>query len=198
MRGDIDEARRMYRDAAATYEEFGLRFRRATQAFVGAHIELLAGDIAAAERELRASTTAFDEFGAATSATTHRALLAEVVARAGRLDEAEELARRVSREALAEDLVAEVLWRCALARVRAREGSPREGAELTTEARRLLTGAEFPQLAIAALTASAEVAAAAGESGERERLLGEARRVAETKGDRAGVAQLVAAWAAIG
>ncbi len=29
MRGDFDEARRLFRDAAATYEEFGLRFRRA-------------------------------------------------------------------------------------------------------------------------------------------------------------------------
>ena len=38
------EARRLFRDAAATYEEFGLRFRRATQSFVGAQIELLAGD----------------------------------------------------------------------------------------------------------------------------------------------------------
>ena len=29
MRGDFDEARRLFRDAAATNEEFGLRFRRA-------------------------------------------------------------------------------------------------------------------------------------------------------------------------
>src|SRR6266576_4749032 len=62
LRGDLDQARRMFRDAAATYEEFGLRFRRATQSFVGAQIELLAGDIEAAERHLRASSAAFDEF----------------------------------------------------------------------------------------------------------------------------------------
>ena len=96
LRGDIEGARRLFRDAAATYEEFGMRFRRATQSFVGAQIELLAGDGAAAERELRASSAAFDEIGAATSAPTHRALLAEVVARLGRLEEAEELAQRVA------------------------------------------------------------------------------------------------------
>src|SRR5262249_11637278 len=164
MRGDVDDARRMFRDAAATYEEFGLRFRRGTQAFVGAQIELLAGDAAAAERELRASSAAFDEIGAATSATTHRALLAEVVATLGRLEEADELARQVASEAPAHDRIAHVLCRCTVARVRAREGSAQEAVELASDARRILADAEFPQLAIAALTAAAEAAAAADES----------------------------------
>jgi ATP/maltotriose-dependent transcriptional regulator MalT len=198
LRGDFDGGRRMFRDAAATYEEFGMRFRRATQSFVGAQIELLAGDPAAAERELRASSAAFDEFGAATSATTHRALLAEVVARLGRFEEAEELAQRVAAEAPDEDRLAHVLWRCTLARVRAREGSAREAVELATEARRLLADAEFPQLAIAALTAAAEAAAAADESAGAERLLAEARRIAEAKGAVASVEQLDAARVAIG
>jgi ATP/maltotriose-dependent transcriptional regulator MalT len=175
-----------------------MRFRRATQSFVGAQIELLAGDPAAAERELRASSAAFDEFGAATSATTHRALLAEVVARLGRFEEAEELAQRVAAEAPDEDRLAHVLWRCTLARVRAREGSAREAVELATEARRLLADAEFPQLAIAALTAAAEAAAAADESAGAERLLAEARRIAEAKGAVASVEQLDAARVAIG
>jgi class 3 adenylate cyclase len=190
LRGDFEEARRMSRDAAATYEEFGLRFRRATQSFVAAQIELLAGDVAAAERELRASSAAFDEIGAATSATTHRALLAEVVARLGRLEEAEELAQRVAAQAPAHDLLAQVLWRCTLARVHARQGSAQEAVELATEARRLLADAEFPQLAIAALTAAAEAAAAGDESAEAERLLDDARQIAEAKGAGANLAQL--------
>ena len=192
MRGDFDEAHRVFRDAAATYEEFGLRFRRATQAFVGAQIELLAGDVTAAERELRASSAACDAIGAATSATTHRALLAEVVVRLGRFAEAEELAQRVAAEATPDDLIAHVLWRCALSRVRAHEGSAHEAVELATEARRLLAGAEFPMLAITALTAAAEAAAAADESTDAERLLAEARKIAEAKGAVAIVAQLEA------
>jgi class 3 adenylate cyclase len=190
LRGDFDEARRLFRDAASTYEEFGLRFRRATQAFVGAQIELLAGDVAAAERELIASTAAFDEIGAATSATTHRALLTDVVSRLGRLEEAEELARRVATEAPVHDLIAHVLWRCAVARVRVREGSARGAVELTAEARGLLRDAEFPQLAIAALTAAAEAAAAADDVLEAERLLAEARKIADAKGAAASLAQL--------
>ena len=190
MRGDVEEARRRFRDAAATSEEFGLRFRRATQSFVGAQIELLAGDPAAAERELRASSGAFDEIGAATSATTHRALLAEVVSRRGRLGDAEELARRVSAEASSDDVITQVLWRSALARVRAREGSAREAVELAAEARRRLGDAEFPQLSIAALLSAAEAATAADETGAAERLLAEARRIAEAKRAVASVAQL--------
>ena len=195
MRGDLEDARRLFRDAAATYEEFGLRFRRATQSFVGAQIELLAGDSAGAERELRASSAALDEFGASSSATTHRALLAEVVARRGRIDEAEELAQRVASEASSEDLLTSALWRCALARVRAQEGSARDAVELATEARRLVVGAEFPELTIATLTAAAEAATTADEGAEAERLIAEARRVAEAKGNRAGLAQLDAAIA---
>ena len=190
LRGDFEKARRLFRDAAATYEEFGLRFRRATQSFVGAQIELLAGDVPAAEQELLASTAAFDEIGAATSATTHRALLTEVVSQLGRLEEAEELVRRVAAEAPSHDLIAHVLWRCALARIRAREGAAREAVELATEARGLLREAEFPQLAIATLTAAAEAAAAADDGAEAERLLAEARKVAEAKGALASLAQL--------
>ena len=190
MRGDFAEARRLFRDAAATYEEFGLRFRRANQSFVGAQIELLAGDTPAAEQQLRASTAAFDEIGAATSATTHRALLAEVVARLGRVEEATELAQQVAVQASSHDLIAQVLSRTALTRVRLGEGSTQEAVELATEASRLLTDAEFPQLAIAALTAGAEAAAAADDGADAERLLTEARQIAEAKGATASLAQL--------
>jgi class 3 adenylate cyclase/tetratricopeptide (TPR) repeat protein len=192
MRGDFEEARRLFRDAAATYEEFGMRFRRATQSFVGAQIELLAGEVAAAERELRASSAAFDAIGAATSATTHRALLGTVLAVLGRQEEADELARRVAAAAPEHDLIAQVLSRCTLARVRARAGSVEEAVELAGEARRLLADAEFPQLAISVLTAAAEAAAASGESAEAERLLAEARQIAEAKGAVANLAQLAA------
>ena len=52
--------------------------------------------------------------------------------------------------------------------------------------------AEFPQLAIAALTAAAEAATAADDGAEAERLLAEARQIAEAKGAIASLAQLEA------
>jgi hypothetical protein len=102
----------------------------------------------------------------------------------------------VAAEATPYDLLAHVLWRSTLARVRALEGSTLEATELATEARRLLAEAEFPQVEVGALTAAAEAATAANNSAEAERLLAEARRIAEAKGARATLAQLEGAAAA--
>ena len=118
------------------------------------------------------------------------------MARLGRLDEAAELARQVGAEASPDDLIGQVLSRSALARVRVGEGSAPEAVELAAEARRLLADAEFPQLAIAALTAGAEAAAATDDVPGAERLLTEARKIAEAKGATASVVQLEAARAA--
>ena len=100
------------------------------------------------------------------------------------------MARQVAAEALADDLIAQVLWRCALARVRVGEGAAQEAVELAAEARQLLVDAEFPQLTIAALTVAAEAAAACGDRAEAEHLLAEARQAADGKGAVASLAQL--------
>ena len=187
MEGRIEEALRLYHDAAATYEEFGLRFRRAAQAFVGAQIELLAGNPEGAERELRASTSAFGEFGATTSAITHRAMLADVLCMLGRFDEAEATARSVGAEAAAEDLVAQVLWRCALGRALAHRGSP-DAAAPAAQSLALSAGVEFPFLRVAALKTAAEVDRTQGRVDVAARLLDEARSIMEAKGNMVEVA----------
>ena len=63
MEGSFVEARRLYADSIAVYEEFGLRFRRAVRSIVGAQIEALAGDLDAAERELRTGYAMLEEMG---------------------------------------------------------------------------------------------------------------------------------------
>jgi class 3 adenylate cyclase/tetratricopeptide (TPR) repeat protein len=198
MRGDVQEARRLYRSAAATYEEFGLRFRRATQAFVGAQIELWAGDLGAAESELRSSSVALAAYGASTSATTHRALLADIVCSLERFDEAEVEARQVASEAPEEDLVAHVLWRSALSRVLARRGSAVEAEELAEQVLALSAGVEFPFLRVVSLTATAEVEAAAGRATRARQLLEEGRGIMAAKGNLAEVARLDALAAQLG
>jgi class 3 adenylate cyclase len=190
MRGDVEEARRIYRGVAATYEEFGLRFRRATQAFVGALIELWAGNLAGAESELRASSTALTEYGASTSATTHRAMLADVVCALDRLDEAEAEGRQIAAEAPEEDLVAQVLWRSALSRVLARRRSVAEAKELAEQSLALSAGVEFPFLRVVSLTAAAEVEAAADRVTEARHLLEEGRGIMQAKGNIAEVARI--------
>ncbi len=185
MDGRIDDARRIYQHGIAQTEEFGLRFRRAVQAVVGAQIELLAGDPAHAEKELRASSAALDEFGATTSAATHRAMLAEVVCVLGRLDEAETLARSVAEEATEDDLVTQVLWRSALVRALARRGLMAEAREPAQEALELSAGMQFPFVQVAALTAAAEA-----DPGDAGRLLDAAREIMDAKGNRVELARL--------
>jgi class 3 adenylate cyclase/tetratricopeptide (TPR) repeat protein len=183
MQGRADEARRAYGEAAATYEELGLWFRRALQAFVVAQIELWSGNPAGAERELVASSGALEEFGAGNSAVTHRAFLAEVLCALDRLDEAEALAVQVGEDAPVDDLVVQVLWRSALCRVRSRRGRAGEAAELGSEALRLTEGMEFPYLRSIALTAAAEVEAGLGRAPAAQSLVGEARSINEAKGN---------------
>ena len=185
MDGRIEDARRIYRDGVATTEEFGLRLRQAVQAIVGAQIELLAGDPAAAECELRASTAALAEFGASTSVATHRALLAEVLCELGRADEAEAEARMAAPDATADDLITQVLWRSALARALARRGMSAEAHEHAERALALSEGMQFPFIQVAALTAAAEA-----DAPDAARLLADARRILEAKGNRALLARL--------
>lgn len=185
MEGRIDEARRLYRQGLATTGEFGLRLRRAVQAIVGAQIELLAGNPSAAELELAASSSALEEFGASTSAATHRALQAEVLCELGRLEEAESGARAVAEVATEDDLITQVLWRCALARSVAHRGTPADSRKPAEEALELSAGMQFPFLQVAALTAAAEA-----EVGDPGRHLDNARRILQTKANRTGLARL--------
>jgi class 3 adenylate cyclase/tetratricopeptide (TPR) repeat protein len=190
MQGSIAEARGIYAEAATTYEEFGLRFRRAHQGLIGAQIELFAGDPEVAERELRVSAGALAEYGASSSAATHRAFLAEVLCVRGQPDEAEELARDVAAVAPGDDVVPHVLWRAALSRVLAQRGAVAEAATLSAEAVRLTAGIEFPYLRVSALTASAEVEAALGDRAEARRQLEAALDVWESKGNAAACERL--------
>jgi len=89
-----------------------------------------------------------------------------------------------------------VLWRCTLARVRARRGSAQEALEFASKARQFLADAEFPQLEISALMASAEAAMAADDRAGAEQFLARARQIAEAKGAVANLAQLEAVRAA--
>jgi shikimate kinase len=83
---------------------------------------------------------------------------------------------------VAGDLITQVLWRTALARVLVHRGARSEARELADEASALCDGVEFPFLQVVALAAAAEVAGACGDQPSRLRLLEDARAVAEAKG----------------
>ena len=54
---------------------------------------------------------------------------------------------------------------------------------------------EFPEICVTALTAAAAVRTAQGRDDDARKLLGDARRIIEAKGDLAGLKQLDAATA---
>jgi ATP/maltotriose-dependent transcriptional regulator MalT len=183
MQGDFAEARRLYSEARAIYDELGLSSLRAMRSLVPASIEMLAGNPDAAERELRWGYDTLATMGERGIRSTLAAFLAEVLYAQGRLDEAEDLSR-VSEEAAAEDdLVTQTIWRTARAKVLARRGDVETAERLADEAKALAEGTDFPDLQATALLALAEVLRASGETTEAEPLIEAARATYRRKGN---------------
>ena len=134
MEGSFAEARGLYSDSLAVYQEFGLRFRRAVRSIVGAQIETLAGDLPAAERELRAGYTTLEAMGERGVRSTLAGFLADILSVQGQDLEADEFSQ-IARDTAGEtDVVPQVLWRRAQARTRARRGDVVEADELVRAA----------------------------------------------------------------
>ena len=134
MEGRFAEARELYADSVAVYEEFGLRFRRAVRTIIGAQIESLAGDLGAAERELRTGYSMLEEMGERAARSTVAAVLADVLSMQEDDVEAERFVA-IARETAAEsDVLPQVLWRRALARTTARRGDTTAAEALAREA----------------------------------------------------------------
>ena len=183
MEGRFAEARSLYADSVAVYEEFGLRFRRAVRSIFGGRIESLAGDLAAAERELRGGYSMLEEMGERGARSTLAGCLADVLACRGDDGEAERFAR-IARDTAAEaDVMPQVQWRQALARTAARRGDLAEAERLATEAVELARGTDALDLRAVALTVRAEVLRDAGRSDEASTSLDEARSLFELKGN---------------
>jgi class 3 adenylate cyclase/tetratricopeptide (TPR) repeat protein len=168
MEGRFAEARELYADSIAVYEEFGLRFRRAVRSIVGAQIESLAGDLAAAERELRIGYSMLEEMGERAVRSTLAGFLADVVSLQEHYDEAEHFVR-IARETAAEtDIVPQVLWRQALARTTLRRGDAEAAEELARRAAELAGETDFLDLRAGTLVALGQVL---HEGGKREEAL---------------------------
>ena len=179
MRGDFDRARSLWSDARNLYEELGLQHRRAARSLVAATIELLAGDAGAAERELRIGYDTLAAMGETYVRATLAAYLAGVLVELGRDDEAIELTRESETNASGDDVVPQVLWRGARARVFARRGDLTVAVELAHEAVRRAEATDFLDLRagafldLAAVTSDADAAArAAAEYARKGNIVG--------------------------
>lgn len=146
MRGDFDQARALWARSRRLYEELGLQHRRASRSLVPASIELLAGDPVAAERELRIGYDTLAAMGETYMRATLAAYLAAVLGELGRDDEALALTRESEANASADDVVPQVVWRGARARVLARRGDRAGASALAREAVARASATDFADL----------------------------------------------------
>ena len=175
MQGDFDEARRLHEEAREIWQELGHRFRIAMRSLMAADIELLARRPAEATRVLRWAHGELTAMGAQSVIPPISAFLADALCEEHEFEEAEQLARQAQEGATPVDVVAQVMWRVALARATA-------DIDLAREAVVLAEGTDSPDL-------KARAYAAAGE-------FVQARKAYEAKRNLAAATRLLAREAA--
>ena len=106
----------------------------------------MAGDLAAAERQLRWGYEQLEQIGETEVRSTMAAMLAQVLHEQGRDDEAEQFALTSDELAAADDVYSQLLWRSALAKVRARRDGAEDARELAAAGRDARRGDRQPQL----------------------------------------------------
>jgi ATP/maltotriose-dependent transcriptional regulator MalT len=133
MQGDFERARELYEDQRRMLGDLGPSVTAMSTSIERARVESLAGDLETAERELRADDVALEELGERYFRSTVVAMLAGVLAAQGRAEEAEPVVATARDLADDDDVLSQVLWRTARARILADAGGLDEAVE---EARR--------------------------------------------------------------
>jgi tetratricopeptide (TPR) repeat protein len=191
MRGDFEDARRLWASAGERFDELGLGYRRAVRSTIGADIETLAGDPDAAEQELRRGYETLERMGEKGARAVVAAYLADTLCRAGRDHEAAEYADIVAELAAGDDVVPQALCRCVRAKLFARHGEADRAVELAREATGLVEGMDFPDLQALTLLSLAEVLEAAGKRAESAKIVARAQALYEKKGNVAAGRRMV-------
>jgi ATP/maltotriose-dependent transcriptional regulator MalT len=183
MTADFDEARRLYRDARATFQELGATLYEARTSLASAAVEILAGNLATAERELRHDYEVLDKIGEHYLRPTIAANLALVLCLDGRTDEAAEFARIAEEVATQDDVETQALWRSARAAILARTGDLSTAQHIAGEAVELLRSTDAIVHTADALSVQAGVLRAGGNLSEAAAALREAAALYAVKGN---------------
>jgi class 3 adenylate cyclase/tetratricopeptide (TPR) repeat protein len=182
MAGRFDEARREYLAGHALLEELGRTRLLAVQRYYAAFVELLAEAPAEAEEQLRASAHTLGSIGDRGTLATIASLLATALHAQDRDEEAKTWAERSRRDAPAIDLISQVQWRTALARV-----SRTDAEELAREAVAIAEATEATTFQADALLTLRDVLAAAGREDEAGEAGARAAALYRAKGHTVGV-----------
>ncbi|HXV03512.1 MAG TPA: AAA family ATPase, partial [Gaiellaceae bacterium] len=130
MQGDFEEARRLQEEAREIWQELGQRFRIAMRSLMAADIELLADRPDEATAVLRWAYSELSAMGAQSVIPPISAFLADALCEEGEFEEAARFARLARDGATPVDVVAQVMWRVALARATRDTGLAREAVAL--------------------------------------------------------------------
>lgn len=192
MRGDCAAAQRLAERGRLILQDLGLTYSEAIMGSVDYDVALRHGDYGAAEAALRADDAVLEKMGERWSRSTVSAQLAHVLYA---LDDAEgaqhhaELAREL---ASSDDVVSGVLWRSALAKVRAAQGDLIEARRYATEAVALAAKTDWLCLHGDALMDLAEVHRIDADLIAAASAVEAARALYAAKGDVASVARTTA------
>ncbi len=179
LAGEFGEARRVRTEAEATFGELGLQMHLAGLREIAAQIERLAGDPVAAEAQLRGGLELLGEPGAA---AVSRGWLAAALVAQGRHEEARDEAEAAREAASPADVLTQVAWRSALARVEAAAGNHDAAQSLAREAVDMAALTDGLTMRAEALLDLAAVLREAGLLAEAERAEREAAALYEEKG----------------
>jgi tetratricopeptide (TPR) repeat protein len=182
MAGRFDVARQEFKDGQAILEELGRTRQLAVHRFYGGSIELWAGDGLAAEQELRRAAKSVDAIGDRGTLSTVAALLAAALQLQGRPDEALRWAETSRRDASTADLISQVHWRTALARL-----VPDRSVELAAQAVEIASGTDWTVLQADATLCLRDVLLAADRADDAARAGDRAAVLYRAKGHAVGI-----------
>jgi predicted ATPase len=188
MRGEFNDARKLYREGAAAISEVaGEGWHFAWTSLSSSRVEMLAGDDAEAERLLRRGAELLDRMGERYLLATVTALLARAVCAQGRLEDALALTVRAEELAGGDDVETQAEWRAVRARVLARTGDVTEAAVLAQDALQLLLPTDSAGMKVESLLDLAAVFVEVGDD-RAAWAAGEARDLSQHKGNIVAVA----------
>jgi len=184
MRGEFDHGRDLIERSSQMAEDLGLRVMAAStrSSWLG-QLELLAGDPAEAEREFRRGCDVLAEMGEKNFLSTLAARLAQALYALARYDEAEHFARTSQQTAAGDDIVSQVIWRCALAKVLARQGRVTDGEVLVRQAIERTETTDALNMQADALMDLGELLHPTGRSAEADSTFQRAEELYQRKGN---------------
>jgi class 3 adenylate cyclase/tetratricopeptide (TPR) repeat protein len=179
----FEAARELLSVACRTLEDLGYVTQSSSLTQYDGFVQILAGDLAGAEQRLALGLGRLEEMGEKAFVSSSAALLAEVLLRQGRHKEAERFVNRSQETAAPDDLVVQIAWRTARAKILVTGGHLGDAEALARRAVVLAEETDWSNDHAAACVALGEVLRERGRLEEAETAIRKALTLYEEKGN---------------